>query len=405
MRIYNALFFGLGAAGFVWVAMHLVAIPSPHLLAWPLLFVPTLPFFGMHFSNHAPLLVAYLVLGLGVLLMVLDANRAHVTGLLVGTGFGAAVSLSRSALPLLALIVCVLAGRVLLGDRGRRTPAAIGFWLGVSVPLAATGFLLDTTYVETQAKLAQGPLLSLIAGVIVLVARHPWLLVVAALGGAASEVALNAVAARVSGRLRTAAGWIVAGGAACAAVAVAAVMISSLRVGYPLLATLNRADLPSPRSYMVSALQAALTSPRLRFHDHLTSVSFWGGFGWIETLPPPWMIGVLTGTSGIALVVLLLRTARQGAVRRGVWLMFAAAGAVASVAAYAFTVISLTPADLHGRYLLGLYLAVLLVCWSPLAEVDLSASGRFRRVVVATGATFIAAIHAYCLCLILRRYF
>ena len=317
MRAFNALLFGIGVGGFVWVVMRLTSRPSPHLLAWPLLLVPTLPFFGMHFSNHAPLLVAYVAVGLGILLLVVDIRKPAAAGLLIGAGLSAAIGLSRSALPLLPLLAPVLLARVLLGDPTGRIVPSVAFWLGIFLPLVGVVASTDPAFVDVQAGITRMRGWSGLTSVVVEITRRPWLLALLAPAAVALEVGVAALrrSAGAHPRLRKLAGWAITAAAGCSAAAVAAVMLTSLWIHYPRLRPLAPSDPADPASYVPEALEAALTSPRLRHHDHLTSVSFWGGFGWIDTLPSAWFIGVLTGLSGAALVILLLRTARRRPIR------------------------------------------------------------------------------------------
>ena len=74
-----------------------------------------------------------------------------------------------------------------------------------------------------------------------------------------------------------------------------------------------------------------------------------------------------------------------------------------SLAAYALSVILLTPADLHGRYLLGLYLCMLAVGWSVVAQgVE---AGWLTNAVRAALAASVLAVHVFSLGVILARYF
>src|SRR5205823_12919191 len=96
----------------------------------------------------------------------------------------------------------------------------------------------------------------------------------------------------------------------------------------------------------------------------LTSVTFFAGFGWLDMVPPVHLVSVLAGASGMMLVLLLLWVARACSTRTLMWLGCAAVGFVASAAAYALSIIRAVPSDLHGRYLIGLYLCTLVVCWT-----------------------------------------
>ena len=129
----------------------------------------------------------------------------------------------------------------------------------------------------------------------------------------------------------------------------------------------------------------------------LTSWSFWGGFGWIDTLPDWRFVAALVTATAAALVTLLALVRRERDARATALLILGFCGFAASIAAYAISVVTVTPADVHGRYLLGAYLSVLLVCWSPLGQLPVRWTW--------APALGCAAVHAYCLTVVLRRYF
>jgi hypothetical protein len=195
--------------------------------------------------------------------------------------------------------------------------------------------------------------------------------------------------------------WI----AGAAAAALLLMVLGSLLVPYPRLNAIDLAHPPAIRSYVRHAVLACATSLRFGRPDTLTSWTFWGGFGWLDAVLPASTVELLAGSSGLALVLLLVWTARARDGRLLVWLACAAVGFVLSAAAYAVSVVALTPADLHGRYLLGLYLLALTIAWSSLARFErsgwLPASGAVR----AAGGAAALALHAYSLVWGLQRYF
>jgi len=88
-----------------------------------------------------------------------------------------------------------------------------------------------------------------------------------------------------------------------------------------------------------------------------------------------------------------------------VWVGFAAAGFALSSAAYGLTIIKAMPADLHGRYLLGLYLCVLVVAWSSVPSfVNDNSPARRGWILGGLGAASLG-VHVFCLVFILNRYF
>ena len=122
--------------------VYFIAIFSPSnwpiLDAFPLFIVPTLPFFGMHVSNYAPLCAAYIVIAAAVLIFLWDGPRSWVAGPVLGAAWAAAILLSRSALPFAPLILSCALARLAFHRRGRRDSSLqiVGFWLGLSLPCA-----------------------------------------------------------------------------------------------------------------------------------------------------------------------------------------------------------------------------------------------------------------------------
>jgi hypothetical protein len=92
-------------------------------------------------------------------------------------------------------------------------------------------------------------------------------------------------------------------------------------------------------------------------------------------------------------------------VRRFLWLLTLAAGALASLVLYTLAT-QVTPIALGGRYLIGWYLPPLAVLGSVLSvgpsrtAAGAAGSGRAAAFLALAGA-----IHVYCMCFILSRYF
>lgn len=405
LRLTNVLLFALTAGAAVTVLELFTGVRQPHLLMFPLLLVPGISFFGMHVSNHASLLCAYVIVATGILLLVLDASAPAAAGLAIGVGWALAVGISRSAWPLAPFIGLLLLGRLSLGGtKGGFRPAA-RFWLALTLPVFLVLQVLDREYLEMMTRLAGHVLSAPVAGAVGAGSTHPWLLLMA--GGAAAllETALGHGRQRLTpwrDEARRAVPWVTT----AAAITVAVALVGSLFVAYPTLPSIDQARRPLRAEYAWRAVSAGLTVLRLRNPDRLTSTSFWTGFGWLETIPPPAVASGLAGLTGGMLVTLLVRTGRTRYVRRILWIAFAAVGFVACLTTYALTVFLTTPADLHGRYLLGLYLSMLLICWIPLSEwrTTWSSGGPAGARALACALTS-ALVNGYCLRCIAERYF
>jgi len=157
-----------------------------------------------------------------------------------------------------------------------------------------------------------------------------------------------------------------------------------------------------------------LTSLRLRNPDIMTYVSFWGGFGWIDTIPPNWFLLVFSLLTAVGLVVLLLDIVVTRDARRLVWLLALGTGWIASAAAYAYVCYQV-PVNVHGRYLIGWWLTFAAVAWSPISfgredwqnhgVQDPAATPTSYGARIFLVLAFCGLVHAYCLCFILNRYF
>ncbi len=303
LRVVHAGMFGFAFAVMVWAVVAGTTAGFRHLVFIPLLAVPTLPFFGMHVSNHAFLVSGYVLVAGGITL-VFVGGRKWFTAMLLAAGTALALLAGRSSLPLLPLIAA----------------AVVAEWR---------------------------------------------------FSGTASRAVLSAAVVRVA--------------AEAAMLILLVVLALSLFLDYPHVASVDLLHRPPAWGYLLSVLSTAAT-PRLRDADLLLTTSFWGGFGWLDRLLPAWAIAAYTAITAGSLTVLLVivaRTRDAALFARGALLLL---GAAASLAVYALGTLRYSP-DIHGRYLVGLYLAGLAVCGSPIVmarrQSPLSSSARRSCAVVA----------------------
>ena len=114
----------------------------------------------------------------------------------------------------------------------------------------------------------------------------------------------------------------------------------------------------------MQALATAATPFRLRDPDFLMSTTFWGAFGWVDTILPDAVLGMLSLSGAFAAAVVLRRIAVRKDVRRFCWMTAMLVAFFATVSVYAVAAFSSAP-DLHGRYLIGPYLVAVMLIWSP----------------------------------------
>jgi len=401
-RLFHAAGFALAAALFVLLVRRGTGSAASLSAALPLCLVPALPQFGMHVSNYAPLLHAYIVLAAGIVVASWDGPRSWTAGPILGVGLGAAMTISRSSLPLLPLVACVLVARALLGDRAARGTAAWAFWSGFTLGLAGMLFFIHASYADELDM--YGGLVAPTATAFTVLLRHPLLAVPFGAAGLMSELLITRRRCAVAYRPAPA---VVRGIALGAAIGLFAIFAASLLVPYPRLPLYVMPHRPSAAVYVRQALLACATFLRFGRPDWLTSVTFFAGFGWLDTIPPVRLVSTVAGASGAMLVLLLLWVAWARSTRTLIWLALGAAGFLASIAAYALSIIRAVPSDLHGRYLIGVYLCALVVCWTGLGRAaDIPSADRRRDMWLAAAAcAFVLAVNVYSLRLILARYF
>jgi hypothetical protein len=401
MRLLNAVLFAAAVGTAAAFATACGAGPYPQLVAFPLLLIPALPFFGMHLSETAVLCCAYVFVAIGLAVLFLDGPRSAWAGVPLGLGTGIMLGGGRSGWPLLPLLAIVLLGRLALGSRDSTRPlrSALVFWLGFGAGTTLFYVLRDDSFFQMASKYGRDAPATLQALVFWVTAQPLFPSVVCVLG-ILGETSLARLRGRLAPRLAPSLGRFVSIGARALGAAVVLSLLASLLVSYPLL---QRASFPNTTPlarYAGEALLAAATSFRLTEPDYWFFSSFFGGFGWQDTLPPVWFLTDLVLLCALALVALLFELARTRALRRAAWLALMATGWAASLVAYALAIHGL-PMNINGRYLIGWYLSVLLVLgsWPALAEAKTPVPR------APTLLVLVALIHTYCLCLVLGRYF
>lgn len=407
LRLVNAVMFGLAVA----LAAALVAVLTPALRpsAWIaiMLVVPTLPFFASYVSNYAPGISAYVLMAAACVILVVDGPRASVAGFPLGIGLALAATSTRSGLPMIVMTLVVAGVRVVLGDRTKRLlPAAI-FWAGMLAGALAMGYLLTEQYrngvVVDVTRL--GPRTG---RTLAFVFAHP-LLGLAAVSTLALWLEVLSARARrrwagSAVRLLTP---VIAPVCLAGIVAIAAMLAASLFLPFPHLRPNVGASTLTTATYAMDAVAAAITPFRLADPDFLLFTTFWGAFGWVDTVLPDTLLSLLAAGSALATAVLLYEHALTRDVRRFCWLIGMFVALTATVAAYAAAArwIGL---DLHGRYLIGPYLVGVAIAWSSALGAGSGAWEGQRRWdgAVAAGAWTIVGIgHSCALATIVTRYF
>jgi hypothetical protein len=419
MRLLNAWLFAIMVGLGTGLAVACSAGPYPQLLCLPFLFVPTLPFFAMHFSESALLTSAYVLLASSLAVMFLDGPRAHGAGFPLGLSTGLMLAGGRSAWPLAAVVAAALVARVLLGSArpDGRLRAAVVFWAGFVLGGSVFCLLMNDAYrlmLLEFAAFAPSGLRPLQAWLV----RHPSGMAGLAVLAGTAEVSLGQLRRKVAEAWGPAAGTAVRYGGFALAGAVVLSLLGSLVLPYPRL-ELGAERWLSVHEFVTRVLVTSAMMFRLRDPSFLLFSTFWAGFGWLDAMPDSFFQAAFALLTAICLISLLLRLARQRDVRRSLWLLALTFGATVALSLYARSIYSYAisvypiPMNLHGRYLIGWYLIILALIGSGAAwarapvttatPVPRASIGRIPG--PAALLVLSSLVHTYCLCYILSRYF
>jgi hypothetical protein len=369
---------------------------------------PTVPYFATMVSDWA-LFVSISVLW-SAAIVVTWADGAAVAGLLLGGSFGLLAATSIAALPLAPLLAAVLVGRIVWGGRneGEGVQPTLIYWGGVATGLAC-GFLIAANvyrigYFRTASTGVSLELVTALNRYLGTIAAHAWLLLIPLALGGGAEI-LRKKTMRGSRTMRLVARRGLAGLVVLAAASLVAILATSVFTPLPTLATLESLTFTSPSQYVQAVIVAVLTSLRVENFDLLTYTTFWSGFGWLDVSLPGWLLGVFAVTSVGAFVLLAQRLVRDGESGRIGSLVLVLAGTLASVVAYAVAGYYMER-NVHGRYLIALYLALLLVVWQGVAlQLDRPEVDSWKRFLGPGIMGALVAIHAYSFVYVLQRFF
>ncbi len=182
--------------------------------------------------------------------------------------------------------------------------------------------------------------------------------------------------------------------------------LGQARAALPADADFAKPPLPSPARYALHAVRAVVSSLGFGRHDYLTEKLFWLAIGSIETSAPDWMFSVLSLFIAIGLVLLFWRIGATENGPRLILVLATLAGLIASLMLTAMgSILSPATPTLHGRYLMGFHVALLLLATvgfkGPVLRLQWRAPNLFAWLCLGS----VILIHGSCLQLEWSRYF
>jgi hypothetical protein len=346
----------------------------------------------MEMSEITWSITAFLLIGFACASLLADGGSAW-TGLALGTAAALLAAGTRAGWPTAAAIAAAGAARIIANPLQSGRPAL--FWsgcVGPTVLLFGTGLLHVSAPWYNQWHLpGLDPRLPVHSG---------WVIgAVVILGGVgyAGEVAWSRVMRRCGGLPP----FVSAVGTAFA-VWIAATLVLSVFVQLPSMPTLETATEMPLRQYLVGLLKCIITTPRAAGADFFAWTTFLSGFGWLDTFLPQRLLSVLTMIGSVNAIWLLTTIAVQRDSRRGAIVAIVTVGALVAILGSGVGAYGLNR-TLHGRYLLGPYLAVigLLSAGPAILRVDRARPLARTSLLLAC----VLGVHAAALWTIAGRYF
>lgn len=315
-----------------------------------LLTIPALPFFGVHWSNHAlPLAAAVAATGFVVRVisgLPLRPWHLFLWGFFSGLAFVAGVTgIATFAVMAGMAFAFLISGREIpIREQIRGALLFAGGALVVFGTIGSPEYLHEFT--NRLVQLGHRPSA---AGVTV----SPWWLLP---GFAALLVACLWAISRAQGALiwLAAAAWLL-------------FLVASPLVNWPVLPGIEGGEIPgiSVTKYGMLAVVSFLSGFGIVSGDPLVVTSFWGGFGWLDAYPPDWLMRLarLVPTAGISIILIAaVMNPRDRSLRSLVlWLTVVTALVCLAVAGLAFSTHRIN-VNLHGRYLAGVYVIFVAAC-------------------------------------------
>jgi hypothetical protein len=279
------------------------------------------------------------------------------------------------------------------------------FWGGLGAGLAVFGLLVGQGFYEELDRTARWWMPPVFARLVVTPLSNPAVAgLLIALTGIALETAVGPVRRRWSaGSI----GWslrLLRAPAVGISAVVGITMLASAVVSFPTLPHIDVHNRPPLADYVNAVVLATMTNWRLADHDFLTSVTFRGAFGWVDTLMPAWFLSTAAFISAVPLLCLPFVRSLWSDRRRMLLFGLAAAAIPFVAAAYGAASYLLGGRNVHGRYLIGLYVAIqMLGC--AIAAAPTRSEERRPAKLTAAALVVVAALHGIALSTILLRYF
>jgi hypothetical protein len=396
LRIFNTLILLVGLLIGIWATPSPLKVTVGALLSG----ITTLPFFAMHWSNYI-FIIVFAMASVGFIFRCIFSERIDyrhfaawglISGLLFISGIAGIAGW---------FVNCLIAGISLaFTEKPRR--ALVNFTLffifSSIVILQSAGPIFLSTISVSLSRI--GPVESWLGAWF----YFPRMLIASGVVGGLLVFILSLVVHTATPRFHHFSNrlpWL----ARIELLLFSALLMASIRLKIPTLPNIESTIHGlTTVAYALKSLKVMGASLGFGASDPLLVKTFWGGFGWLDSMPdePFFHLMRLGPTLGIFLLLILASTGR--AIKSWAWLHI---GAIVSAIYLMLLAIGTfrVPANLHGRYMIGFYLVMLSFSWLGFLELYKYLSPSKRQFMIQFLITWAVATHVYCWCHLLVRYF
>lgn len=379
-----------------------------------ILLIPTLPFFAMHVSDYAILTSIYILYStIIVSFLYIESEDFPLFGFLLGSISSIAFFISRSSIPLLFLVFVIILLKIILHSKKskdfrffRRRMILFNIFFIISFfPVVHT----LSSYITISDSLYYFPIFTGYENYSLILSG---LFFIFFLLGFILETSLFFILKTFLFKQKRLYLNLIKYISISAAFYILIVLLISNKQKLPFIPNIELYKDINIETYLKQTFLSFLSFFRMRNNDYFLQVSFFGGFGWLDTLPPELLIGICSSSIGIFLTYKWFKIGVEKNTNLFLGYLFLFFGLAISLLIYAGANYYTDRVNLHGRYLIGFYLIIISASWISAPEMFLQilqifklGSDTAKTILIFLFSVLPIVLHTYLVVFILSRYF
>lgn len=401
IRLGNALSVSLSigfAAWLIWGLFRL-SLDGIWILA-PFFLVPSLPFFAMHVSNY-PFLIACFLIQATLVGLMMSTHRLHpLNFLLLGFFFGLGCMSSSNAILSLAFLFPMMVVKVIVLYRGDQPRSLVGLFGAVGSLFFAFAFGMFAAVLPFFDSFFMSLMLDSVRVLGAEVMIHRSLLLscgIIFLGVLFTAILFPLSETKILQAKKFATGLI----AVCLLIVIVGPVIRDVQ---PLPNIEPPAPEMSPLNYIWQVLKTFIANFGMGYPDFYLSTSFWLGFGWLDVFRIGYFAYLIKVLPLLGLSLTFLALVHKRGMGPLPWILGGAIGIAFYLSALAVGALE-KQINLHGRYMIGLYLFLLVVSFARSSEfLSSERKQQLSRFYFPLIIFFSILLHTVCMITVITRY-